>query len=160
MLSNPQKALLKRAQREAGLSDEDYREALETIAGVRSSTAPALTDRHLDKLLAYFEAIHWREVTAGRQQVSCSPNAVFRQKGFWAGKNCAGNTSRDRHVDTKLAVEISEMESLVAFLKGGECGPGYFATIRQKVTKGRDDARSLHQYLTALRRTAGMYAPV
>ena len=73
MLSRPQQILLKRAQREAGLSDDEYRDALQTVTGCRSSTAPALTDRHLDKVLAYFEAIHWRNVDAGELQPSSSP---------------------------------------------------------------------------------------
>ena len=84
MLSRRQQILLKRAQREAGLSDNDYRDALQTVAGCRSSTSPVLTDRHMDKVLAYFEAIHWRAVDAGKLQPSCSATAVFRQ-GYYAG---------------------------------------------------------------------------
>ena len=69
MLTNPQKAILKRAQREAGLADADYRDALQTVAGCRSSTDPILTNRHLDKLLAYLEAIHWHAVDAGARAI-------------------------------------------------------------------------------------------
>jgi len=88
MLSRPQQILLKRAQREAGLPDDEYRDALQTVTGCRSSKDPQLTDRHLDLLLGYFEAIHWRKVDAGQHvfagelQPPCRPNAVFRQRGF------------------------------------------------------------------------------
>ena len=150
MLSNPQKALLKRAQREAGLSDDDYREALEMVAGCRSSTSPALTDRHLDKLLAYFEAIHWRAVDAGTLQPSCKPNAVFRQRGFWAGRNTNAETSRDRWNDQNLGRDVSDLERQMAALGFGQ---GYCAAIRNKVAHGRDDAHALHLYCAALQRT-------
>ena len=90
MLSRAQQILLKRAQREAGLLDGDYREALQTVAGCQSSKDADLTDRHLDKLLAYFEAIYWRAVNAGQLQPCCKTTAVFRQPGYWAAKNTAG----------------------------------------------------------------------
>jgi hypothetical protein len=150
MLSNLQKSLLKRAQRETGLSDDDYRDALEMIAGCRSSTSPALTDRHLDKLLGYFEAIHWRAVDAGTLQPSCSTNAVFRQRGYWADKNTNQETSRDRFNESNLGGEIASFERQLADLG---CGGGYCWTIRRTVTKGRDDAHALHLYCTALQRT-------
>src|SRR5271154_125263 len=110
MLSRPQQILLKRAQREAGLSDDDYREALEMIAGCRSSKSPALTDRHLDKLLGFFEAIHWRAVDAGTLQPSCSATAVFRQRGFWAARNTNQQTSRDRFTDLNLGRAVADLE--------------------------------------------------
>jgi len=68
MLSRPQQILLKRAQAEAALPDPDYRSAIATISGMadcRSSKDPRLTDRHVDNLLSYLEAIHWRQVDAG-----------------------------------------------------------------------------------------------
>jgi hypothetical protein len=48
----------------------------------RTSKDPNLTDRDLDKLLAYFEAIHWRAVDAHTLQPSCRADAVFRQRGY------------------------------------------------------------------------------
>ncbi len=150
MLSRAQQILLKRAQREAGLSDEDYRDALETVAGVRSSTAPALTDRYLDKLLAYFEAIHWRAVDAGRLQPSGSVAAVFRQREYWASKNTNTETSRDRHNHLNLGQEIAGLERQLAALGYGKL---YCDGIRSNTANGRDDAHALHLYRTALKRT-------
>ena len=150
MLTNPQKSLLKRAQREAGISDDDYRETLRLIADCSSSTSPALTDRHLDKLLGYFEAIHWHAVDAGQLQPSCKANAVFRQRGFWASRNTATETTRDRFNGVNLGGGIADLEGQLAALG---CGPGYCAAIRKNVCKGRSDARALHLYQAALERT-------
>ena len=150
MLSRRQQIILKRAQREAGLPDDDYRDALEMIAGCRSSTAPALTDRHLDKLLAYLEAIYWRALDAGQLQPSRSATAVFRQRGYWQAKNTPQETSRDRFTGVNLCEEIAALESKLTALGFGE---GYCAGIRRKVTSGRTDAHALHLYRVALERT-------
>jgi hypothetical protein len=150
MLSRAQQILLKRSQREAGLSDGDYRDALQLIAGCRSSTSPALTDRHLDKLLAYFEAIHWRAVDAGTLQPCGTAAAVFRQRGYWAAKNTRQETSRDRFTGLNLGQAVADLESRIAALG---FGAGYCAAIRKNVCKGRDDARALHLYRSALERT-------
>jgi hypothetical protein len=150
MLSRAQQILLKRAQREAGLLDAEYRDALEMIAGCRSSTAPALTDRHLDKLLAYFEAIHWRAMDGGTLQPSCSATAVFRQRGYWQAKNTPQETSRDRFNGVNLSEEIAALERHLAALGYGD---GYCAGIRRKVASGRTDAHALHLYRAALERT-------
>jgi hypothetical protein len=132
------------------LPDDDYRDALETITGCRSSTAPALTDRHLDKLLAYFEAIHWRAVDAGTLQPTGSATAVFRQRGYWQAKNTPQETSRDRFTGVNLSEEIAALESKLTALG---FGGGYCTGIRRKVTSGRTDARALHLYRAALERT-------
>lgn len=150
MLSNAQKSLLKRAQREAGLGDGEYRDALEVVAGCRSSTSPTLTDRHLDKLLAYLEAIHWRAVDAGTLQPSCSAAAVFRQRGYWAAKNTRQETSRDRFTGFNLVAAIADLERELMNLGFGE---SYCAGIRKNATNGRTDAHALHLYRTALQRT-------
>jgi len=150
MMTRPQQILLKRAQREAGLDDADYREDLLTIAGCRSSTDARMTDRHLDKALAYFEAIHWRKADRGELQPSCKPDAVFRQRGFWAAKNTRGNTSRDRFAAGVVAGQIASREASLAELGFGE---SYCAAIRETVTQGRNDPRALHQYAAALERT-------
>lgn len=150
MLTNPQKSLLKRAQREAGLSDDDYREALRLVAGVSSSTSPDLTDRHLDKLLGYFEAIHWQGVDSGQLQQSCSANAIFRQRGFWASRNTPHETSRDRFNGLNLSAQIADLERQLTAMG---CGHGYCAAIRKNVCKDRSDARAQHLYAAALART-------
>lgn len=150
MLSNAQKQLLKRAQREAGLSDEDYRDALELVAGCRSSTSPDFTDRHLDKCLAYFEAIYWRGIDAGTLQPAGSRRAVFQQRGYWAAKNTPRETSRDRFNQSNLGQSIADLEGKLASLGFGS---GYCAAIREKATHGRNDAHALHLYRTALQRT-------
>lgn len=150
MISNAQKALIKRAQLEAGLGDAEYREALQMIAGCGSSTDPGMTDRHVDLLLAYFEAIHRREVEAGRLQPARNPNAVFRKKGYWAEKNPSRNTSRDRYTASHAGGAIAQLEAALA---GLGCGAAYCAAIRNKVTQGRSDARAMYAYGAALERT-------
>jgi hypothetical protein len=150
MLTRAQQILLKRAQREAALSDDDYRDALEMIAGCRSSKSPALTDRHLDTLLGYFEAIHWRAVDAGTLQPAGSVTAIFRQHGFWAARNTNQETSRDRFTGLNSGRSIADLETRMAALGFGQ---GYCAAIRTKVTHGRDDAHALHLYQAALQRT-------
>src|SRR5258706_9848301 len=97
MISRAQQILVKRAQREAGLAEDEYRDALEAVSGCRSTKDAHLTDRHVDLALAYFEEIYWRGVDSGALQPPCKPDAVFRKRGFWAAKNPAGNTSRDRY---------------------------------------------------------------
>ena len=149
-LSRGQQILLKRAQREAALSDEDYREALQTVSGCRSSTVPRLTDRHVDLALACFEAIFWRMVENGELQPSCKPDAVFRQKGFWAAKNPSENTSRDRFAASSISQEIARLELDLAALGFGR---NYCAAIRQEVTNGQTGLRSDYAYKAALRRT-------
>ena len=150
MLSRPQQILLKRAQREAGLPDGDYRDALQTITGRRSSTSPALTDRHLDMLLAYFEAIFWLAVDTGKLQPPCSTAAVFRQRGYWASKNTSQETSRDRFNGANLNEDIAALERRLAALG---YGAEYCDGIRNKVASGREDAHALHLYRAALTRT-------
>lgn len=150
MLSRSQQILLKRAQREAGIDDAEYREALKLIAGCGSSTDLRMTDRHLDLALAYFEAIHWRRVDAGELQPSCKPDAVFKQRGYWEGKNPSQVTSRDRYAASAISQEIARLEAAIA---SHGLGAGYCATIRRNVTQGREDAHALHCYKAALQRT-------
>jgi len=150
MLTRPQQILVKRAQREAGLNDADYRDALQAVSGCRSSKDAALTDRHVDQVLAYLEAIYWRAVEKGEMQPHCKPDAIFRQKGYWAQKNTHQETSRDRYIAGSLSHEIKSLEAQL-----GEFGfgPAYFTAIRHKVTQGHTDPRSQHAYRNALRRT-------
>jgi hypothetical protein len=150
MISRKQQILLKRGMREAGLNDAEYRDALEIVAGCRSSTDPAITDRGLDLALAYFEAIFWRRVDAGELPAPCRPNAVFRQRGYWGHKNRRQETSRDRFNASNLAQEVSALESSLHQLG---FGPSYCAAIRSKIIQGRTDDYSLHLYKAALRRT-------
>ena len=150
MLSRAQQILLKRAQREAGLGDEEYRHALGLVAGCRSSKDAALSDRHLDLLLGFFEAVHWRAVDAGELQPPCSAKAVFRIRGYWSRKNTRLETSRDRFTRSNIEHEIAEFESALAALGFGET---YCRSIRDKVTRGRHDSQSQFHYIAALRRT-------
>jgi hypothetical protein len=150
MLSRPQQILLKCAQREAGLDDTEYRDALEAVSDCRSSTDPRMENRHCDVALAYFEAIYWRKVDAGALQPSGRADAVFRQRGYWAGKNTRQETSRDRYTGTNLGREITALETPLSVLG---FGPGYCAAIREKVTHGRTDAHAWHPYKAALART-------
>jgi hypothetical protein len=97
MLSNEQKALIKRAQREALIDDEEYRNILDHDLGfgVRSSTDPRLGDRHFDKILGYFEAIYWRKIDS-KEEVLRVEKSVFKVRGYWASKNTVQSNSRER----------------------------------------------------------------
>jgi hypothetical protein len=150
MLSNEQKALLKRAQREASLSDKEYRECLETVAGVTSSTAPEFSDRHLDKALAFLEAIFWRKVDLKELPGPTNREAVFSSRDFWKTRNTSMETTRDRFALEQAQARVQAFEEGLAEFG---CGPEYCAAIREKVTKGKDDVRALNAYAAALERT-------
>lgn len=152
MLTNDQKSLLKRAQRQAGIDEAEYRDILERYAGVRSSTDPAVTDEHLDLLLAYFEAIYWRGVDLGTLQPPCKRGEPFVQRGYWAGKNPTGNTSRDRYNLDDVKARIATKEAELAALG---CGRGYFAAIRARVIPNAhgDWLQGQAKYLAALEKT-------
>jgi len=150
MISRPQQILIKRAQREAALGDGEYREALELVSGCRSSTDSLMTDRHVDLALAYMEAIYWHKVDAGVLQPPGNPDAVYRQRGYWAAKNPSGQTSRDRFTGRNLEREIADLEGDLRRLGFGEA---YCQGIRARATHGRGDAHALHLYRAALRRT-------
>jgi hypothetical protein len=145
VLSNDQKALVKRAQREASIDDEEYRQILdqELGFGVRSSTDPRLGDRHFDRILAYFEAIYWRKVDA-QEIVQKHPKSVFQVRGYWASKNTVQSNSRERHADRALSSELNRLESALK-LRGVH--ENYLYAISKK-TGGRT-----WQYRFALMRT-------
>lgn len=150
MISRAQQILVKRAQREAALCDEEYREALELVSGCRSTIDPRMTDRGVDLVLGYFEAIYWRKVDSQELQPVCRADAVFRQRGYWAQKNSGGQTSRDRFLQASVDGQINALESEMAGLGFGR---KYCSAIRSKVTHGRNDPDALHRYKAALRRT-------
>jgi hypothetical protein len=150
MLSRPQQILLKMAQREAGLSDEEYREALEAVSGCRSSTDSRMGDSHLDALLKYFEAIRGRGIAQGTLQAPSKPPAIFVKPGYWKQRNQPGNTSRDRYVNVRLRAQIEDLEAEFA---GLGYGPAYLAAIKRNVTHGRTTPQALHHYRVALERT-------
>ena len=143
MLTNAQKALIKRAQRECGLNDEEYRQILfEDLGfGVHSSTDPSLGDRHFDKILAYFEAIYWRKLAA--KQVVREPKTVFNMPGYWASKNTPKTNSRERYAQRGVESEIHRLE---AELRATGCHPAYLAAIRR-------NTRTDWAYRAALART-------
>lgn len=150
MLSNPQKALLKTAQRQAQLSDLDYRDVLETVSGSRTSTDPRLCDRSFDKFMGYMEAIYWRKVDKGELQHTQNSRAPFQERGHWAKKNTREENSRDRYMQTDCNASIAKLEAALAELG---YAASYCATIRENVTHGESDAYSLHCYEAALKRT-------
>lgn len=149
-LSNKQKALVKQAQRDAGLSDAEYRESWRVISGqlsVISSTDPRLTDEHFDAFMRYVEAIYWRQYD---QRIADDPlamrewTAVFNVRGYWRLKNNRRENSRDRFINDTLGRDIIELERQMAELG---CGPAYCDAIRLKV------GGTLRTYTAALRRT-------
>jgi hypothetical protein len=143
MLTNAQKALLKSAQRACGMADEEYRETLERYSGARSSTDGRVTDEHLDLLLKLMEGIYWLRVDSGTLQRGCKGNAIFRKRGYWASKNPANNTSRDRWAQEHWRGQLDELE---AELRAEGYGENYFRAIRAKT--GTEGA-----YRAALKRT-------
>jgi hypothetical protein len=151
-LSRAQQILVKRAQREAGIEDAEYRDLVATVAGagITSSRDPRLTNRDADTLLSLFEAIHFRGVDAGTLQPSRSPDAVFVQRGYWAAKNTRAGNSRDRWAAATAGADIERLEVALAELG---CGAAYCAAIRRRVSQGRTDATVVHQYRAALKRT-------
>jgi hypothetical protein len=152
-LSRAQQILAKRAQQEAQITDYDYRASWATVSGMEDCTSSKdsrLTDRHLDSLLAFFEAIFWRAVDAGSLQPSCNPRAVFRQRGFWAERNTKGDTSRDRFGEANLKPQISALERELADLGYGY---SYLMAIQNHIPRKADGGLSLSAYLGALSRT-------
>ncbi|HWQ92547.1 MAG TPA: hypothetical protein VN673_12815 [Clostridia bacterium] len=139
MISRHQQILVKRAQREAGLVDDEYRDALQVVSGCRSTKDEALADRHVDLVLAYMEAIFWRKVDAGDLPAPCSGNAVFRQRGYWQRKNPRGNTSRDRYAQADSLQGIAALESSLAELG---YGADYCAAIRAKMAGNQINYRA------------------
>jgi len=152
VLSRPQQIRLKRAQQEAALPDAEYRDAIAVVTGMadcRSSTDPRLTDRHWDNLLSYFEAIFWRKHDAGEVQVSSKTDATFRIRGYWAQRNPAGNTSRDRYVATGIGSQVAELEARL--LRDGRTLQ-YLQGIQARMRRGGKPF-SLVNYAAALKRT-------
>ena len=111
MISNEQKAVLKRAQREAMIDDEEYRDILENQLGFgfRSSTDPRMGDRHMDKAMIYFEAIYWRQVDQGTIKLR-NPKTVFTRRNFWKDRNTLASNSRERFASSALAGQIAILE--------------------------------------------------
>ena len=144
MFTAPQIRLVKMAQRAAGLAEADYHAALAAATGLAdcaSSKDPRLGDEQFDRVMGYFEAIFWRAY----DQATAKPRlaAPFLKRGYWAGKNPSGNTSRDRHADAQLQRDISKAES---YLQLAGKNAGYLAAIRAKTGDG-------WPYLHALKRT-------
>lgn len=149
MISRAQQILLKRAQAQAGIDDEEYRQALEMVsgqAGCRSSKDPRLADRHVDNLLAYFETIYWNRVDRAELAHVDDPKAVFRQRGYWAGKNPKGNTSRDRYTESETASQVEQLEA--ELMRDHGCGLRYFQAIQNNI-----QPFSVVAYRAALERT-------
>ena len=157
MISRLQQILLKRAQKQAGLDDADYRDAIQQVTGLpgcRSSKDARLSDEHIDRLLSYFEAIYWRRVGLGELQAPCKPDAVFQKPYFWATKNTRLINSRDRYLASPANPVKQEIAGLEAGLARLGFGQTYCDAIREKVTPGnRQDAHGLHLYKAALKRT-------
>lgn len=149
-ISRGEQILLKRAQRACGLEDLEYREALQTVSGCRSSTDAGMTTWHVDVALSYFEAIFWRKVDVGQLRPPCNPDAVFRQRDYWRQKNNKNETSRDRFTGRNLKRDIADLEGQ---LQAIGFDSRYCAGIRAKAAQGRDDAHALHLYCAALERT-------
>jgi len=149
MISRAQQILVKRAQREAGLEDFEYRAALAQVSGCRSTTDPKLDDRGVDLILAFLEAILWRRVDAGELPPP-GGGAVLNKRNFWKDRNPKNNTSRDRFTRASVTEPIAELERAL-----GELGfsQAYCDAVKTKVTGGAMDTFAMHLYKAALTRT-------
>jgi hypothetical protein len=142
MLTNPQKSLISQAARAAKLSRPDYEAAWGSVTGwpdCVSSTDPRLTDRHVDLMMGYLEAIFEGDYIPANKR----PH-VFARAGYWAAKNRGGTTSRDRFTATAQADEIRNAE---AALRATGYPEAKIGGIRHKTGGG-------WAYIAALRRTA------
>ena len=114
MLSNPQKSLVKRAQRQAAVPEEEYRDMWRMVTGWEdcdTSTDPRLGDVHVDRMMGFLEAIFWRRVQEGALQPASKANAPFLKEGFWKNRNKAQSTSRDRYQKQRITTSIHELET-------------------------------------------------
>lgn len=148
MISRAQQILLKRAQSEACIDDAEYRDTLELLSalpGCRSSKDARLTDRHVDNLLAYFEAIYWRKIDSDQLEPIDTPYPVFLRRGYWAAKNPKGNTSRDRYAGDAVRTEVEALEAELANLG---YGMAYCGAIQNNIKPF-----NLISYKAALERT-------
>jgi hypothetical protein len=149
MISRAQQILIKRAQAQARIGDEEYRDAVALVSGIadcRSSKDKRLTDGHVDKLLSYFETIYWKQVDAGEPlKDHFKPIAVFRKRGYWASKNQKGNTSRDRYMDASKQTEAADLEAQLYALG---FGLSYVQAIHRRIQPFTQAA-----YVAALKRT-------
>lgn len=152
MLTNEQKGLLKQAQAQAQIRDDEYRDTLSTLTGwanCTSSTDPRLTDGHLDRFLAFFEAIYWRGVEQGTHPAPHRPGQIFAQRGYWANKNKGGHTSRDRFTATELQTRTQAAEA--ALQRHGK-NLAYLNAIQAKTGPGWNYCHAIERTLAALRR--------
>jgi hypothetical protein len=84
----------------------------------------------------------------GDEKNSCKASAVFRQRGFWAGRNRRGHTSRDRFVQQDLGRQITALENELHELG---FGLAYVQAIQQKLVASGSFTHAA--YLGALTRT-------
>lgn len=114
MLSNAQKSLVKRAQRQADVPEEEYRDMWRMVTGWQdcdTSTDPRLGDVHMDRMMGFLEAIFWRRVQEGALQPPSKANAPFQKEGFWATRNKTQSTSRDRYQKKRIADSVQDLEA-------------------------------------------------
>jgi len=148
MISRAEQIWLKRAQSAAGIADPEYRESLDRFAHVRSSTDPRMTHDQFERLMGYFEAIHWRLRESGAAQ----PSDVFRRRGYWAERCHDGDRNRARYAMHQQTDQIHELER---DLIGSGVSVDYLDGIRARAMRNarHPDTRDLSAYRAALRRT-------
>jgi hypothetical protein len=152
MISNREKGLIHRGANEAGIDPIEYRETLLKISGCYSSTDAAFTHRHVDKIMAYFEAICWN----GRDRNELplpGQKSVFIKRGYWQGKNPSEETSRDRWNHHELQAKIDAAE---AELQDMGFHPGYIRAIQKRLGYNPDvapDLQSMARYASAIAHT-------
>lgn len=120
MLSNPQKSLVKRAQRQADVPEEEYRDMWRMVTSWQdcdTSTDPRLGDVHMDRMMGFLEAIYWRHVQEGTLQPASKANAPFQKEGFWKNRNKAQSTSRDRYQKQRITESVEDLK--VKLMKAG-----------------------------------------
>lgn len=153
MLTPSQIRLVKMAQRLAGLADDDYHSALACSTGlldVTSSKDPRLGDDQFDRFMGYVEAIYWRAVD--HKDIAHAGKMPFLRRGYWAAKNRAGNTSRDRHSAEELQARCTAAETELRSLHLKPAG--WFAEVRRRTGPGWPYYAALQRTLNSLRRAS------
>lgn len=112
MLTPAQKSLVKRAQRQANLDDEQYRDLWRVITGWEdcdTSTDPRIGDRHVDKMMGMLEAIYWLRVDQAQLTHAPGKHSPFLNREYWSRRNKAGQTTRDQYAEKRLAAECNSI---------------------------------------------------
>jgi hypothetical protein len=148
MITRAEQIKLKQAQAGAGIQDAEYRATLEQHCAVRSSTDPKFTHEQFERMMALFEAIHWR----GRAQGTLEASPIFLRAGYWAERCRNGEANRSRWVALRYSGSLHTLEEE---LLGTGVSVDYLDAIRARTIKDpwRPSPMDQAAYGAALART-------